>query len=107
MKPSFRTKYFSVLIFTVTIALLSSIFSDMSNTQSSEPATPTQSCCGQFPDQPHLLAALYYKVGNNMTATLMLNNKGSEPVEVKPTLFSLTGERLEVAPVTFRWDDLG
>jgi hypothetical protein len=34
-----------------------------------------------------------------MVATLMLNNKGPEPVEVKPTLFSLTGERLEAAPV--------
>jgi hypothetical protein len=34
-----------------------------------------------------------------MVATLMLNNKGPEPIEVKPTLFSLTGERLEAAPV--------
>jgi hypothetical protein len=46
-----------------------------------------------------MLAASYYKVGNNLTATLMLNNKGPQPVEVKPTLFSLTGERLEAAPV--------
>jgi hypothetical protein len=38
-------------------------------------------------------------VANDMVATLMLNNKGPEPVEVKPTLFSLTGERLEAAPV--------
>lgn len=61
--------------------------------------TNQQSCCGQDVDKSHLLAASYYRVGNNMVATLMLNNKGPEPVEVKPTLFSLTGERLEAAPV--------
>ena len=70
-----------------------------SNAQPSQ--TPPQGCCGQNADKdnPHLLAASYYNVGNNLTATLMLNNKGPEPVEVKPTLFSLTGERLEAAPV--------
>lgn len=58
------------------------------------------SCCGQDADKPHFLAASYYNVGNNLTATLMLNNKGPQPVEVRPTLFSLSGERLEVAPLT-------
>ncbi|HEX8922462.1 MAG TPA: hypothetical protein VF766_13400, partial [Pyrinomonadaceae bacterium] len=70
-----------------------------SNAQPSQ--TPPPGCCGQNADKdkPHLLAASYYNVSNNLTATLMLNNKGPEPVEVKPTLFSLTGERLEAAPV--------
>lgn len=56
-------------------------------------------CCGGVPDKPHLLAASYYRVGNNMVATLMLNNKGPEPIEVTPTLFSLAGARLDAAPV--------
>jgi hypothetical protein len=56
-------------------------------------------CCGQDIDQPHFLAASYYKVGGNLTATLMLNNKGPQPVEVSPTLFSLSGERFEATPV--------
>jgi hypothetical protein len=61
--------------------------------------TPKSGCCTQDFDKPHLLAASYYNVKDNLTATLMLNNKGPEAVEVKPTLFSLTGERFDVAPV--------
>ncbi len=65
--------------------------------------TSKTTCCGQNPEdenKPHLLAASYYSVQNHLTATLMLNNKGPKPIEVKPTLFSLIGERLDVAPVT-------
>lgn len=61
--------------------------------------TQKKDCCTKDFDKPHLLAASYYNVKDNLTATLMLNNKGPEPVEIKPTLFSLTGERLEVASV--------
>jgi len=59
-----------------------------------------QGCCTQDFDKPHRLASSYYSLKDGLTATLMLNNKGPAPVEVKPTLFSLTGERLDVAPVT-------
>lgn len=58
-----------------------------------------QACCAQDSNKAHLLAASYYSVKDNLTATLMLNNKGPNPVEVKPTLFSLTGERFDAAPV--------
>lgn len=51
-------------------------------------------------DKPHLLAGSYYSVRGGLTATLMLNNKGPRPLEVRPTLFSLAGERLDVLPVT-------
>jgi P pilus assembly chaperone PapD len=71
-----------------------------SATNISQPSpTPETLCCGQEQDAPHFLAASYYNVGHNLTATLMLNNKGPEPVEVKPTLFSLSGERLDAAPI--------
>ena len=70
------------------------------NTQPSK--TSQTLCCRQDMDQPHFLAASYYRVGNNLTATLMLNNKGPQAIEVRPTLFSFSGERLETPPVIVR-----
>ena len=35
-----------------------------------------------------------------MRATLMLNNKGPQPLDVQPTLFSLSGARMSVPTVT-------
>lgn len=60
-----------------------------------------QSCCGGSGgyDTPHLLAGSYYSVKNGLSAKLLLNNKGPRPIEVKPTLFSMGGEKYEVAPV--------
>ena len=71
----------------------------ISPAKASVPTDEKQGCCTKDFDKPHLLAASYYSVKDNLTATLMLNNKGPEPVEVKPTLFSITGERLEVPAV--------
>lgn len=48
---------------------------------------------------PHVLAASYYSVNNNLNATLMVSNQGPRPLMVQPTLFSLDGQRLDVAPV--------
>lgn len=59
-------------------------------------------CCGEADkdsDKPHLLAGSYYSLKDNLTPTLMLNNKGPRPLEVEPTLFSLDGQRLALAPV--------
>jgi hypothetical protein len=63
---------------------------------------PPQGCCGgeEGDDKPHLLAGSYYSVKNGLGAKLLLNNKGPHPIEVKPTLFSMGGERYEVAPVS-------
>jgi hypothetical protein len=71
----------------------------ISPAKASVPTLAKQGCCTKDFDKPHLLAASYYSVKDNLIATLMLNNKGPEPVEVKPTLFSITGERLEVPAV--------
>lgn len=64
------------------------------------------------PNQPHLLAASYYSVENNLTATLMLLNQTPEPITAEPRLYSTFGERLRVPAVTiephmFRSIDLG
>ena len=58
-------------------------------------------CCGEDEGntKPHLLAGSYYTI-NNFSAKVLLNNKGPLPIEVRPTLFSLSGERFEAAPVT-------
>lgn len=48
----------------------------------------------------HVLPASYYSLRGNLVTTLTLNNKGPEPLDVQPTLFSLTGQRLDVPPVT-------
>lgn len=49
--------------------------------------------------QPHILAASYYSLRNNLKTTITLNNKGPQPLEVKPTLFNMMGDNLEVLPV--------
>lgn len=62
-------------------------------------------------NKPHLLAGSYYSIKDGLSATLMLNNKGPKPLEVKPTIFNLAGDGLEITPVTveansFRMIDL-
>lgn len=63
--------------------------------------TPQQGCCGgqEGDDSPHLLAGSYYSVKNGLSAKLLLNNKGPRPIKVKPTLFSMGGEKYKAAPV--------
>lgn len=75
---------------------------------------PAASCCGgeEGDDKPHLLAATYYSLKGGLSAKLLLNNKGPHPLEAEPMLFSMSGERFAVAPVTvegnsFRLIDIG
>jgi hypothetical protein len=52
------------------------------------------------PDEtPHYLVGAFYDVENFPTAKLLLNNKDSVSREVRPTLYSLDGQALEIAPV--------
>ncbi|QYO65502.1 hypothetical protein [Leptolyngbya sp. 7M] len=46
------------------------------------------------------VSATYYKLGTNLTTTLMLNNKGPEPILAMPRIYSLTGTRLHLAPIS-------
>ena len=76
-------------------------------------AQDSGSCCGgEGNSKPHLLAGAYYTTNNNFSAKLLLNNKGPLPIEVQPTLFSLSGERFDVPPITIdanshRFEDFG
>lgn len=51
-------------------------------------------------DKPHTMTASYYKLQANLKTHISLNNKGVLPLEVRPTLFNLSGERLNVPAVT-------
>lgn len=59
-----------------------------------ETTTPAQS------GEPQLMAATYYSLQDKLRTSISLNNKGIVPFEVRPTLFNLAGERLDVPPVT-------
>lgn len=63
---------------------------------------PKQSCCGgeEGDNKPHTLAGSYYTLKNNSSAKLLLNNKGPSPLEVRPTIFAMSGERFEPPAVT-------
>lgn len=53
-----------------------------------------------IPDEtPHWLVGSYYSVRDGLAATLMLNNKGIAPITVQPTLYSKTGQQLDLPPV--------
>ncbi|MCA1642395.1 MAG: hypothetical protein LC785_10700 [Acidobacteria bacterium] len=52
------------------------------------------------PSSTHLLAATYYSLRGDLRATLMLNNKGPQPLDVWPALFNLGGAPLPVPTVT-------
>ena len=66
----------------------------------SSPAPAPSPCCGSPDDTPHLLMGSYYSIKDNLSARLLLNNKGSLPLIAHPTLFSTAGERFEVPPIT-------
>jgi hypothetical protein len=50
--------------------------------------------------ETYKLSATYYSLRNELVTTLMLNNKGSEPILAWPTFYSLSGTRLQLAPIT-------
>jgi hypothetical protein len=51
-------------------------------------------------DLPHNLVAAFYDLENYPGARLLLNNKGLNPIELRPTLYSLDGGAFETATVT-------
>lgn len=73
-------------------------------------AKPKSSCCGQKPEsisyaalnpvyETYKLTGTYYSLRENLAASLMLNNKGPEPINATPTFYSMSGTRLTLAPI--------
>ncbi|MGB7070010.1 MAG: hypothetical protein WBD22_11000, partial [Pyrinomonadaceae bacterium] len=66
-------------------------------------------CGGEVPSQTSFLGPVeesyrlfgtYYSLRGNLTAALMLNNKGPEPIFATPTFYSLAGTKLTLAPIS-------
>jgi hypothetical protein len=70
------------------------------NSQSIKSAKTDSSCCSDEANKLHHLAGSYYTLNDGFKTKLLLNNKGPDPIEIQPTLFSLGGEQLAVSPVT-------
>jgi hypothetical protein len=51
-------------------------------------------------NNPHWLVGSYYNTKDGMTATLLLNNKGIESLEVRPRIYNLSGQMLQIPPLT-------
>lgn len=75
-----------------------------------DPASNKKSCCGQNKDsatetsntveyETHQLTATYIRLSENFTTTLMLNNKGANPLLARPTMYSKSGARLDLAAI--------
>lgn len=54
----------------------------------------------QDANKPHWLVGSYYSTQKGLTATLLLNNKGNQPLEVRPTIYNLSGQAIEIPPVS-------
>lgn len=52
------------------------------------------------PEVLHKLVGSYYLTNENIDAKLLLNNKGNEPLEVRPTLYNKDGVEFTPVPVT-------
>ncbi|MGH9947045.1 MAG: hypothetical protein ACRD6X_07605 [Pyrinomonadaceae bacterium] len=50
--------------------------------------------------ETYTLTGTYYTLNDNLTATLMLNNKGADAIFATPTFYSLSGSRLQLPPIT-------
>lgn len=49
--------------------------------------------------ETYRLTATYYSLRGGLATTLMLNNKGGQPILAMPTFYSMTGTRLQLAPI--------
>lgn len=75
--------------------------SDTKKSCCSRSANKTTFASLDYPDyETYTLTGTYYSLEENLTATLMLNNKAPEPVLATPTFYSLNGTRLRLPPIT-------
>jgi hypothetical protein len=51
-------------------------------------------------DSQHELAVPFYNLSGDWTSTLMLSNQAPRQMQVSPTLFTLSGQRLDIPPIT-------
>lgn len=82
-----------------------SLMAGTAGAQERFPAPPQWQPLAQIPhteaDTARTLAAAYYSLKRNLSATLMLSNQGPHSMDVRIRLFNLSGEAFDVPPVTF------
>src|SRR6185503_16436205 len=93
------------LLLTITTVLSASLMSHATNVNSQQKPPDTDIGDSIKTDNPtiepaHWLVGSYYNTRNGLTATLLLNNKGIKPLEVRPKLFNMAGREFELPPVT-------
>ena len=104
----YRTIAFVAILLVITVTTIfvhgtvgaGQLGSSVESTFNQDPVPSPTPCCGSADDKPHLLMGSYYSLNEDFSAKLLLNNKGSSPLVAHPRLFSMSGERFDVAPVT-------
>lgn len=100
-----RTRMFLLLtslavlsVFLLTYSLKSSV-SVAESSKGNEQAEPVAQDEG-VPNTPHWLVGSYYSTQKGLKATLLLNNKGGQALEVRPTIYNLSGQAIEIPAVS-------
>ncbi len=85
----------------VGLAVLLSVHYSLPMLAKSNQSQQCSGCGDQGTSNEHVLFGSYYNI-RDYSASLILNNKGPNPLSVRPTIFSLEGDRLELGPIELR-----
>jgi len=101
---SFHKRIFFLTVLAVGLFCVLTYFSNVGFTQNIIESDALQkdvrqSNNAQEGETPHTLVGSFYTVQYGIEAKLLLNNKGIAPLEVRPTLYNLAGQSLELPPV--------
>lgn len=101
---SFHNRFLSLTVLVAGFFCLLAYFSNVGFTQTVSETGALQKSVNppdkpQNDETPHTLVGSFYSVQNGINAKLLLNNKGITPLEVRPTLYNLAGQSLELPPV--------
>ena len=101
---SFRKRVFFFAIISVSFFCALTYFSNVGFTQNVTEFDALQKDVrelrnSQDNETPHTLVGSFYTVQNGIQAKLLLNNKGIAPLEVRPTLYNLAGQQIDIPPV--------
>lgn len=100
---SFQKRFLFLTVLTFCFFCLLTYFSNVGFTQNADNSETLQKDIQQ-PDNvqdetPHWLVGSFYTTQNGITGKLLLNNKGITSLEVRPTLYNLAGQQLNLPSV--------
>lgn len=102
--PSARTRIFVLLMSLAGLSFFLFTQSPKSSVSSAESREGNEQAAQTEQDpeanKQHLLLGSYYSTQNGLKATLLLNNKGLQALEVRPTIYNLNGQAIEIPPVS-------